>query len=306
MRNRILATGLLAGFLFLSTGSFFAQQQPALSIEILTTFDYPGRENSTIPEAINDRGDIAGLYSVWNGSRGFVRFRNGTFSAPIIEPNDTGNDTEGRGINHARTVCGNYSGSDGFSHGYFLSGGSFTEFDVMGANDTLVEGLNDAGDFVGAFDTDTQDFTAFSNIGGITTAIVIPGAISSLAFGINSSREITGQYTDSGGVFHGWWQDSSGALHFPFDPPNSIATLPFGINDQGYIVGRYSNSGVHAFLFKPSTNSYLTFDFPGAIFFTAFNGINRDGLLCGRYQRASGFHGFLARVVTGQASEVIP
>jgi hypothetical protein len=86
-------------------------------------------------------------------SRGFVRFSNGSFSAPIVDPNDTVNVTEGRGINNSRTVCGDYVGSDGNFHGFFLSRGTFTEYDIAGAPapSTLVPGINDPADFAGAF-----------------------------------------------------------------------------------------------------------------------------------------------------------
>src|SRR5215471_12235953 len=81
----------------------FAQQAPdSVSIRVIATFDYPGTRNSTIPQRINDAGDIVGIYNDSSlVSRGFVRFRNGNFSAPIVEPNDTCNVTEGSGINNS-------------------------------------------------------------------------------------------------------------------------------------------------------------------------------------------------------------
>src|SRR4029434_7727552 len=93
-----------------------------------SVFDYLGTGNSNLPQKINDRGDIVGIY-LGSGffSRGFVRFSNGSFSAPIVEPNDTVGLTEGRGINNSGTVCGNYLTSDGNQHGFFLSGGTYTE-----------------------------------------------------------------------------------------------------------------------------------------------------------------------------------
>ena len=84
-------------------------------------------------------------------SRGFVRFKNGSFSDPIVDPNDTVGFTEGRGINNSRTVAGDYGASDGNIHGFFLSGGTFTEYDVAGATAPLVHRINDSADFAGAF-----------------------------------------------------------------------------------------------------------------------------------------------------------
>ena len=67
-----------------------------------------------------------------SGVRGFVRFSNGSFSPPIVDPNDTVGFTEGRGINNLGTVFGDYASPDGNDHGFFLSGGTFTEYDVPG------------------------------------------------------------------------------------------------------------------------------------------------------------------------------
>jgi len=57
-----------------------------------------------------------------------------------FDPNDTVGFTEGRGIINPRTVCGDYATSDGNNHGFFLSGGTFTEYDIPGALSTDVLG----------------------------------------------------------------------------------------------------------------------------------------------------------------------
>lgn len=308
MKSKHLFFGILTALFVFPVMGTFAQGAPDnITIQLITTFDYPGA-TTTIPEGINDRGDITGFFTDVNGAtQGFVRFHSGDFSAPIIEPNDTGLLTEGRGINRSRTVDGFYSGGDGFLHGFFLNGGTFTEFNVTGANNTLVEGINNFGDFVGASDTSRTGLSAFSNIAGVTTKIAVPGATGgSYAFGINRSRELTGQFTDSGAVVHGWWQDSAGTIA-TFDPPGALQTLPFGINNQTFIVGRFTDGTTfveRGFFFNTRKGSFVFFDGPGAVF-TSLNGINADGLICGRYDDGSGFlHGILARVVTGPVNQV--
>src|SRR5215475_8961363 len=109
------------------------------SIEVITTFDYPGTGNLTEPQKINERGDVVGAFVDSSAvTRGFIRFSNGSFSAPIVDPNDFVGFTEGRGINNPRTVVGDYSTSDGNLHGFFLSSGTFTGFDIPGAAFTAV------------------------------------------------------------------------------------------------------------------------------------------------------------------------
>lgn len=72
-------------FVFPLIGTFAQQAPDALSIAVIATFDYPGAGTSTIPTAINNRGDITGLIDAHGALRGFVRFASGRFSKPIAE-----------------------------------------------------------------------------------------------------------------------------------------------------------------------------------------------------------------------------
>jgi len=283
----------------------FAQQAPdSVSIRVITTFDYPAIGNEvTEPEKINDTGDIVGSYFDSNGmGRGFVRFRNGNFSAPIVDPNDTCNVTEGRGINNSRLICGDYYVGDcTTNHGYFLMDGNFSEFDVPDSSSTGVGGVNNAGDFCGDFTDSTGLMQAFVSIGETITPFSVLGATLTTASGLNSSNQAAATYVDASGISHGFWRDSNGALHFPIDPPGSTLTILFGNNDSNWMVGRYVTAdGVTHGLFFVPPNRFFTFDYPGPIY-TSLNGINRDGFICGRYRDVAGgiAHGVIARVRVG-------
>jgi hypothetical protein len=297
--KQIFISILAVLFVFPWMGTFAQQAPKSGSMEVITTFDYPGPGNSTLPQKINEKGDIVGVFIDPNGvNRGFVRFSDGSFSAPIVDPNDTVGFTEGRGINNSRTVCGDYASSDGNAHGFFLSGGTFTEYDVPGALSTDVLSINDAASFTGGFSDDGVIFQAFINIGGTIASFSVPGAVLTLAYEINNSNQlVVGYYIDGSGIFHGYFRDANGALHFPIDPSGSAATILFGLNDWNWVVGRYADSSgaTHGLFFIPP-NQFATFDFPGSTF-TSLNGINDKGIICGRYVDASGIaHGFLARI----------
>src|SRR5713101_6262813 len=286
-------------FVFPLMGTFAQQAATSGSIEVITTFDYPGTGNQTLPQKINSKGDIVGEYIDSNGvARGFVRFSNGTFSAPIVDPNDTVGFTEGRGINNSRTVVGDYATSDGNQHGFLLSGGTFTEYDVPGAPTTNVFGINDPGDFAGTFsNSDNTILYAFVSVGGTITSFSVPGATGTLAYQINNSKQlVVGYYIDSSGILHGYYRDANGALHFPIDPSGSVGTVLFGDNERNWVVGRYADSsGVTHGLFFVPPDSFFTFDYPGSTF-TSLNGISAQGFICGRYVDASGIaHGIIAR-----------
>jgi hypothetical protein len=296
--KQIFISILAVLFVFPLMGTFAQQAPNSGSIEVITTFDYPGTGNRTLPQKINERGDIVGEFIDSNGvTRGFVRFSDGTFSAPIVDPNDTVGFTEGRGINNSRTVDGDYVGSDNELHSFFLSNGTFTQYDVPGALETNLLSINDAGDFTGGFDPDGSGiFQAFVSVGGTLTSFSVPGAASTFAYETNNSNQLVVGYYILG-VLHGYYRDANGALHFPIDPSGSVATVLFGLNDRNWVVGRYADaSGVTHGLFFVPPNNFFTFDYPGSAF-TSLNGINDQGFICGRYVDASGIaHGFLARV----------
>jgi hypothetical protein len=299
MQGRRLLIYTLAGFAGVLPLSLFAQLAPP-TITVVTTFDYPGTGNSTTGYGINIRGDIAGDYlDASNVRRGFVRLNNGSFSAPIVEPNDTGGFTRGRGINSARTIDGDFFNvADNAFHGYILSGGIFTQFDIGPGLSTDLYGLNDAGSFVGAYGSIAQVNQAFVNIAGTTTVIIIPGQYDAGASGINNLNQVAGSYsTNSGLLVHGFFRNSNGALTFPIDFPGATVTTPNGVNDRGWMVGRYTfaDNVDHGFFLK-LPHTFISFDYPGATG-TSLNGINKNGLISGRYTDGAGLrHSFIAQV----------
>jgi hypothetical protein len=299
-RKQIFNSILAVLFVFPLMGTFAQQAPNSGSIEVITTFDYPGTGNQTLPQKINERGDIVGVFIDSAGvTRGFVRFSDGSFSEPIVAPNDTVGFTEGRGINNPRTIVGDYVIPDGTVHSFLLSGDTFTEYDLPGTVQTNLLGINEPGDLTGAFDPDGSGiFQAFIDRGGTITSYSVPGAVGTFAYEINNNKKLTvGYYIDASGILHGQYRDHSGVLHFPIDPPGSVGTVLFGVDNKNSVVGRYADAAgaTHGLFFGPP-DSFFTFDFPGSTF-TSLNGINQRGLICGRYVDASGIaHGFIARV----------
>src|SRR5881398_4015234 len=300
MKPKQIFNSILAVLFVFPLMGTFAQQAPnSGSIEVITTFDYPGTGNSSLPQKINERGDVVGEFIDSLGvTRGFVRFSDGSFSAPIVDPNDTVGFTEGRGINNSRTVVGDYATPDGNLHGFFLSGGTFTEYDVPGAVFTAVLGINNPADFAGTFVDASGIQQAFISVGGTLTLFSVPAAIATLAYDINDSKRlVVGYYIDSSGILHGYYRDANGTLHLPIDPTGSVATILFGDNNKNWVVGRYADaSGVTHGLFFVPPDRFFTFDYPGSTF-TSLNGISSQGNITGRYVDATGIaHGFIARV----------
>src|SRR5437660_7954778 len=210
--KQIIISILAVLFVFPLLGTFAQQAASSGSIEVITTFDYPGTGNQTLPQKINERGDVVGEFIDSTGvARGFVRFSDGSFSAPIVDPNDTVGFTEGRGINNPRTVVGDYATSDGNLHGCCLSGGTFPEHDVPGAVFTAVLSINEPVAFTGTFIDGSGIQQAFVSVGGTLTSFSVPGASATLAYEMNNSGKlVVGYYIDGSGILHGYYRDGSG------------------------------------------------------------------------------------------------
>jgi hypothetical protein len=308
------------GFTALALTGALAQSPEAFSIQVLSVFDYPGAGNQTRPQKISDRGDVVGIFVDPSGvSRGFVMFRNGSFSMPMVDPNDAGNLTEARGINNSQLVCGDYLDSAGAFEGFFFSNNVYTNYAPEPAF-TVVLGVNNAGDFCGSeIPSSTGIQSAFVNIGGVLTDFVVTDATATLAYSLNANNQSCGYYIDSSGVTtHGFWRDRDGTIQAPIDPVGSTSTILFGNtllrydnirrHDLNAMVGRYSDAtgATHGILFSPQ-HGFVVYDFPGATF-TSLNGINERGLVVGRYTDPStGIdHGILATLVRGSAGVMLP
>ena len=182
----------------------------------LTTFDVGSL--GTQPASINPAGEITGNYLVSVGAgqtvpRGFVRSANGAitvnFSSTFFEDTPVS-------INPAGTASGTFSGVNN-NAGYFLrtKGGAVTTFDPseLGPATPLGGATNQEGALIGLFISGSfpnLNFVSFLRTpDGNFTEIADPNAGTgffqgTIAVGINAAGEITGNYSDSNGVGHGF------------------------------------------------------------------------------------------------------
>jgi hypothetical protein len=214
MKTRNPLINMLGAFIALILAETVAQ---AATITVIATFDFPGTGNNTLPQKINDGGMIVGSVIDSAGvTKGFIRAHSGNFSAAFSDPNDTGNLTNGRGINNAKVVDGEYlDGGTGTLHGYRLFKGTFTNYDAPNATSTIPLGINNVGDFCGSLVLSDGSQVAFTNISANVTRFSVPDATASLAYSINSSNQVTGYYIDAAGVTHGYLRASDGLTLSP-------------------------------------------------------------------------------------------
>jgi hypothetical protein len=151
-------------------------------------------------------------------------------------------------------------------------GARFRTVDVPGADDTLVDGVNDGSVLVGTYIITGKGAKQFGFIeqGKHLTKFNYPGTAGvTFASSINDRGATVGYYTDAAGTFDGWIRSADGRFCRLDDPSAAKGagqgTLPVGINDAGTIVGEYldKDNVAHGFIYNPKSG-FTTVDAPGA------------------------------------------
>ena len=185
----------------------------AATLTVLQTFDFPGHPvatAATMPQKISDQGDLIGtVIDVTGTAQAFIyKYRIGKFSAAFHAPNDTGHDTQGRGINNLRHSCGEYlNASHDTYHGYVLEHPDFIDFDIADALDTIPLGINNAGDLAGTVVLSDGTQQGFLNLNrqGVVVTFEVPDATATFAYQVNALHQIIGYYIDANGISHCFW-----------------------------------------------------------------------------------------------------
>ena len=303
--------------------------------QVWTTFDPPGSVETTAI-AVNAHGLIVGGYSDSNAVRhGFLRTVDETIT-PFDEPDaDPNTDTAALGVDTAGNLMGSFVKSGGTLGFVRKADGTFTSFRYKRLH-TFPAAMNSRGVIVGfTFDDGGHVFLRKPNgvfmsllsgmsaapaainkynvvagsvfagsqvhgfvvslTGGMTT-FDPPGATSTQATSINAGGAITGTYTGSDNIGHGFLREPDGTF-VTFDAPNagttsgSFGTIPKSIDADGNIAGCvYDNSSaLHGFV-RESSGAMHTVDAPDATMSTCIAAIGPGGKLIGQTDS----HGFKA------------
>ncbi len=308
MITRLLPLLSLVAFSFASAGTVQL---------IVPTYEYtPGKAENTEGYGIANNGTNVGHFNHRTTYGSFTRSKQGRFSRPILFPGATV--TDALGINSAGLVCGSFDVNvpelrqnkegAGFpdrpeniivTHGFFFDGTTYTQFDLPGADNTYVTGVNDAGDFCGYGSSNTGFHTGFISLGGVVTTFSGPSGATISPLALNNLGQIVGYYGNPDSA-QGFYRDAAGTLTSPIDYPSAKYTTLTGINDAGLIVGFYvSISLVASGMVVQNLTLFTSYDHPDATnHITIFNGVNNSNLISGTYQvdaSGSGDHAFIAR-----------
>ena len=191
----------------------------------------------TVISGINSLGTVVGDYTDSNFiSHGFLQQSNGTVMyLPDFSEQVSINDPAA--INSSGEVVGTYSldpsGNTNTLQGFIFNNGSYSTYDVPGAQGTQIVDINDHNQMLVLTDNMSQSYLLNA---GTLTSIKVPGADETQAFGINDNGQIVGNYSLNG-VTNGFiWNKG---VFTTIDFPGSDDTRLFGINDKDQIVGTY-------------------------------------------------------------------
>jgi hypothetical protein len=269
------------------------------SAQTYLSVDFPGATSTILDGGPNPEGTIVGTYTDTLGvTRGFVLNKKGIFTSLDV-PGSTA--TTPNLIDPQGTIVGSYLDASNISHGFILQRGNFTTVDFPGAAGTVLTGISPTGEMSGftcvsasCLDGTFHSFVVSRNgdfTNGDFTSFDPPGATSSNTAAVSPSGEVFGDYTDTGGVGHGYVLNHGTFTTIDF--PGSTFTFVGGGNFEGDSVGEYNDTAFvgHGFLLKRGV--FTSFDFPGATA-TGATGINPGGIIVGAYFDAAGNqHGFI-------------
>lgn len=258
------------------------------------TLDYPGAA-LTIIWGLNDRGDMAGQYSLPGGTSHAMVYRHGRF-APL-DPDMLGEYfSAGGGPDDFGTTFGGYADASGLQHGYVIRHGKFETVDFAGHLNSNVDGVSMFGRILGVYWDADGSYHGVLRLRGHDTPINVANARDTYPLGINSTGEVVGYWDTNPLVTHGFYRSVSGQIS-NIDVPDAAATAAFAINEFGQITGYYASAtgSIHGFV--ETRSQFQQLDVPGAVA-TIATAINNFGVVAGEYFDATGKrHGFVATPV---------
>jgi uncharacterized membrane protein len=218
----------------------------------VTRFDIAGG-GSPVPQGIDDRGRIAGIYLDSDGIQtGFVRSRGGAVTKISLSPIGT----KARDVNDHGDVVGIFGEPAANELGYVVRGylrdrdGKTTTIAVPGAAETSPYAIDDRGRIAGSYldagvtpDPDGSvppgTLHGFVWDKGRVTRLDAPGSLLTIGLDVDDRGRVAGGYVDATGRQHGFIYEKDRYTIVdaprPLDPwaMGSIAT---GINDRGEVV----------------------------------------------------------------------
>src|SRR5579863_1321491 len=167
----------------------------------VTTIDDPkGTATECLHINANGAPSIVGYYTSSNSTPVGFLYQNGTFKDIPGPAGATG--SYAYGINDSGLIVGAYKDSNGATHGYLLSGTTYTTLDVPKAVATVATGINNSGNIVLYWVNSRSIIEGALLTGKTYKTINVPGAMDSIAFDLDAG-DVVFEWLDSNDLPHG-------------------------------------------------------------------------------------------------------
>src|SRR3569833_893676 len=130
--------------------------------------------------------------------------------SPFTAPGATA--TAAQGNNKNGEVTGWFQNSAG-THGFLKSGSTYSVIDYPGSTYTIVRGINDNKQVVG------YSTVPFKWTGGTFSTITIAGSSWIGPVGVNNASTVSGQYSTTDGLYHGFIQSPTSTTVVQLNDP---------------------------------------------------------------------------------------
>jgi probable HAF family extracellular repeat protein len=160
---------------------------------------YPGAGNFTIPNGINDRGEIVGVYQDGTPGEHSFLYKAAKYQA-LVYPG--AKEIAAQGINNSGQIVGNFPDAKG-THGfvYLENVGIFTPaLDCPAGAVTALRGINNGGQIVGGCIDAQAHEHPFLYMGSALNPVLIAGAISASINSINDRGQVVGNIQSASGA----------------------------------------------------------------------------------------------------------
>lgn len=271
---------------------------------VLTEVTRPGFSAMALWD-INNHGTMVGYSNVGPTDLGSAFIYDGTNFVSLSGPVGA-IASYALGISDTGRVVGSYTTAAlGPSHGFIYAGGSYTTFDVAGANETFLRGISPDGRYIsGYYSTATQAGVGFvyDTVLGTFAILSVPQSVFTIAQGINSSGMVAGGDILSGPptARPGFLYDIATGTRTDQSIDGVIRTAFRSIDDAGLLAGWFIDvDGQHGFF--GSTSGFEQIDFAGADG-TTIEGSNNARYLVGQFFVGDTFHAYIATPVPEPAT----
>lgn len=187
----------------------------------------------TVPNGINDSGDVVGYFFDQSSTVHAFVAEHGRFSPIDIQGAAF---TIPSAINDLGQIAG-YFVAGGRPHGFIRTGATVQVVDVPGAIATLVTNLNRFGDVVGEYVNGAGQTHGFVSRNGAFATVDVPNAAGTVVTGINDRGDLSLIALDGAGAVRDSYRRIGGVLSPVRFPGNTTPTQVSAIDNQDRVVG---------------------------------------------------------------------